>query len=696
MNAVEVARFGAVAEIAVDNPPVNAIDRATRRSLLAALKEIEGDPSIRSVVLAARGTTWPVAADLRDFGTSREKPSLADLCRSVAGFPKPVVAALHGAVLGGGLELALCAQFRVAAAGTRFGFPDVALGLCPGAGGTQRLPRLVGAKCALELLLSGAPIGCDRALSEGLIDAVAEDAINETARALAENIAASGGNGFGSRDRDRGLRDASTYLAAITAARGRARSPHLPAARRIIDCVEAALLLPTEAGLTFESAAYDELAASPQAAALRHAFFAERRAGLVPETSHAKPRPLSQIGVIGGGARGAAIAAGLLTAGLRVTLVERDVAALDHALTRVANLQESAVTERRLAPEAREAAWGRLTGATVISALAPCDMVIEAIAEDEDAKRDLFAQIDAVAAAGAVLVTTSRHIGVNRIATATKRPADVLGLHFPAPPGSGRLIEVVLGAATAADAVATGFDLARRTGQVAVRSGAGAGTIGTRLQDALWQATDFLMEDGASPYQIDRALRGYGFAIGRYQAEDRAGLDIDWERRRRLAATRDPKRRYVAIGDRLCEMGRLGRIVGRGYYRYSEAGEATEDPEVLEITAGDRRGKGLSPREVGADEVIRRCLGAMANEGARLLEEGMALRPSDIDTVAMLGLGFPRHRGGPMQAADQEGLLLLRDALRAYAASEAWFWRPAPIWDGLIKNGRRFADLNDV
>ncbi|WP_343079504.1 3-hydroxyacyl-CoA dehydrogenase NAD-binding domain-containing protein [Ostreiculturibacter nitratireducens] len=696
-EGVRIEVTGPVAEIVIDNPPVNAIGRKLRLALVEAFDAVEADPAVQAVVLSAAGRTWPVGADIREFGLPPEAPLLPDVCNRIADCEKPVVAALHGNVLGGGLELALGARYRIAPEGTRFGFPEVALGLIPGAGGTQRLPRLVGAGPALDMILSGAAIGTERALEIGLIDAVGENDIAAEARALASEFATLGQEAYPAHDAERGLKDPATFVEAVDAARARLRAEQLPAPARIVDCVEAALLLPFESGMAFERAAFEDLLASPESAALRHAFLAERRAARVPEAS-ATPRDISHVGVVGGGMMGAGITSSLLSAGLRVTLVERDVDALSAGLAQIAKTHERAVAKGRLTPAARGEEWSRLRGSTDLQALAPVDLVIEAVTEDEEVKREVFARLDGVLRPGAILASNTSYLDIDRIADATQRPGDVIGLHFFAPAPVMRLLEVVVAERTAPEIVATAFDLARRLGKVAVRAGVCDGFIGNRILTAYRTAADFLMEDGASPYQIDAAMKAYGFPMGPYAAQDLSGLDISWARRKRLAATRDPARRYVAIGDHLCEAGRLGRKAGRGYYLYPEgARDGQEDPEVLALISRGRLEKGITPRRVSSEEIRARCVAAMANEGARILEEGVALRPSDIDVVMLLGFGFPRHRGGPMQAADQRGLLALRNELRGYAAADgpgAWLWQPGALWDELIKNGKKFASLN--
>ncbi|MDW4547950.1 3-hydroxyacyl-CoA dehydrogenase NAD-binding domain-containing protein [Defluviimonas sp. D31] len=685
-----------IATITLDNPPVNALGAGLRAGLMAALRAALDDPGVRVIVLTAAGRTWPAGADIREFGHPPVAPLLPEVCQAVAGSAKPVIAALHGTVLGGGLELALAARVRLAEPGTELGLPEVTLGILPGAGGTQRLPRLIGAKQAFGLMLSGLPIGAERAMELGLVDAVTEGGSSAAAERLARAYLAGEAELPEAEERRRGRADPGAWLTAVAEARARLGDPRLPAPGRIIDCVEAALLLPEDEGFAFERAAFEDLVATPEAAALRHAFLAERRAAKQPDLAHVAPREIHHVGVVGAGLMGAGIATALLGVGYGVTLVERDGDALAAGLARVAAHHERAVAKGRLSPEAREAEWARIAGATEIAALARADLVIEAAYEDEAVKAGIFAELDRVARPGAILATNTSYLDVNRIAAATSRPRDVVGLHFFSPVQAMRLVEVVVGAETAPDVIATAFTLARRMGKVAVRAGVCDGFIGNRILTAYRTAADFLVEDGASPYDVDRAMVDWGFPQGPYQVLDMAGLDISWARRKRLEATRDPARRYVAIGDRLCLAGRFGRKAGKGYYLYPEgAWQGVKDPEVMALIAAEREARGIVAREVTAAEIQDRALAAMANEGARILEEGIAARPSDIDLVMLLGYGFPRWRGGPMLAADQAGLLALRNRLVDYAREEEAFWRPAALWDELIKYGRKFADLND-
>nr|MCU0911941.1 3-hydroxyacyl-CoA dehydrogenase [Paracoccaceae bacterium] len=434
---------------------------------------------------------------------------------------------------------------------------------------------------------------------------------------------------------------------------------------------------------------------TPEARALRHAFLAERRAGKVPELARGTARAVDRPGVVGGGTMGSGIAIALLDAGLPVILVERDEAARSAAEERIAASYARGTARRRITEEEAARRLARLETATDLATLAACDLVIEAVVEEMEVKHATFAALDRTLAPGAILASNTSYLDLDAIAGATARPEGVIGLHFFSPAQAMPLLEVVVGRATSADAVATGFALARRLGKIAVRAGVADGFIGNQVFSAYRLVAETLLEDGASVEGIDSAMRGAGFPLGPFQVQDLAGLDIGWARRKRLAATPDPGRRYVAIPDRLCEAGRFGQKTGAGYYRYPEGSrEGVSDPEVAAVVEAERAAKGIVPRRIGADEIRRRCLAAMANEGARLVEEGVALRPSDVDVVMMNGYGFPRVLGGPMQWADETGLLLLRDDLRRWAEADP-FWTPAPLWDRLVREGGSFGEMSE-
>ena len=691
-QAVRLERDGDLAILVIDNPPVNALGQAVRAGLAEGIAAAEADPQVRAIILRAAGRTFPAGADITEFGKPPVEPGLPEVCNRIEACTKPVIAAIHGTALGGGLELALAAHWRVAAASARLGLPEVTLGILPGAGGTQRTPRLIGAAQALEMMISGKPVGAAQALATGLLDAVTEGEPEAAARDLARQVLNGGLAARPTRERTDGLRDPVAYEQAVAAARAAQAEARLPGPRRIVDCVEAALLLPFDQGLAYERAAFAELVATPEAAGLRHAFFAERAAARMPEAK-VTPRALDHVAVVGAGMMGAGIAYACLSAGLRVSLMDRDREGLARGLERIARLQEGAVAKGRMTPERRDADWARLSGVQDMAALAGCDLAIEAVFEDFDIKAAVLRGLDAVLRPGAVIATNTSYLDVDALAAQVSRPGDVVGLHFFSPAHVMRLLEIVVGAQTAPDAVATGLLLAKKLGKVAVRSGVCDGFIGNRILSAYRQAAEYLVEDGAGIAQVDAAMRGFGMPLGPFEVSDMAGLQISWARRKRLAATRDPGLRYVAIADRLCEAGRFGQGTGKGWYRH-EGRLAVEDPEVTAIIEAERAARGIAPRVFGEEEIRTRLLVAMANEGARILAEGIALRPSDIDVVKLFGYGFPRWEGGPMHWADRFGIARLAEAIARFAPQAPGFWVAAPNLDGMIRNGTRFGDLN--
>lgn len=682
-----------VAVITIDNPPVNALSHAVRSGLSETIQAAIADDTVKAIVLTAAGRTFPAGADVREFGRPRETPILSQVCDLLENSPKPTIAAVHGNALGGGFELALACHYRVVLHNARLGLPEVKLGVLPGGGGTQRVPRIVGAEAALDLMLSGKPIPARKAFNLGLVDQIADKDVAAAAMAMAAQVIADGSKTRPTRARAEGLQDPVGYANAIAARREKMKNNPQPSVVEIINCVEAAQILPFEAGIAKERAAFDECETGPEATAMRHAFFAERRAAKVPELKGATLRPVTSIGVVGAGTMGAGIAIACLDAGFPVVLVERDQEGLERGVQRIVANYDKSVAKGRIDAATGEERLSRLTGTTNMQHLAPVDLIIEAVFEDEDVKRNVFAQLDAVMKPGGILATNTSYLDIDALAATISRPQDVVGYHFFSPAHIMKLLEIVVGEKTDPNVVATGFELARKLRKVPVRAGVADGFIGNRVLAAYRLAADFMLEDGATPAQIDAAMRAYGFPIGPYQVLDMAGLDISWARRKRLAATRAPEDRYVAIGDKICEQGWFGQKAGRGYYIHDQDGGPVENPDVLAIIEEERRTQGITPRSFTEQEIQERCLFAMANEGARLVAERVALRPSDVDVVLLYGYGFPRHRGGPMMAADQVGLLAVKNALTSWQAEEPRFWAPSPLFGELIKNGKKFGDL---
>ncbi len=693
---VSYAREGAIGLICIDNPPVNATSQAVRAGLDAALVALAADTEARAAVIFCAGRTFIAGADIREFGKPPLAPHLPDVIARIEASDKPVVAVLHGTALGGGLEVALGAHYRIALPGTRLGLPEVTLGLMPGAGGTQRLPRLTGTEAAVEVITSARQVGAEEALRLGILDAIGTGSDPRAAGiAFAQSLLA---EGKGPRPTG-GLPPAAPLgESALADWRKRLSRAHPGDVARpeALAAVQDAATMSLAEGLAAERARFLRLMQTPQRAALVHAFLAEREVARQPDLEGVAPRAFDRIGVIGGGTMGAGIAVACLLAGLDVTLVERDAEAAAKARDSVTGLLSGSVKRGKLAPERRDAILADTFRAVDnYEALARADLVIEAVFEKLEVKREVFTRLDAVCRPGAVLATNTSYLDIDEIAGFTARPGDVVGLHFFSPAHVMRLLEIVEGARTAPEVMATAFALARRLKKIGVRAGVCDGFIGNRMLQAYRTAADHMVLDGASPYQVDEALTDFGFAMGPYQTSDLAGLDIGFFNRQRKAATRDPRERVPVFADRLYELGRLGRKSARGYYIYDDATpRGRPDPEMEGMLASIRADLGITPRAFTDQEIVARYMAAMVNEAARIVEEGIARRPLDVDVTALNGYGFPRLRGGPMHWADAYGLDRLAGEIRTYAEEDGWFWRPAPLLERLAREGGRFADLN--
>ncbi|MCZ8092105.1 MAG: 3-hydroxyacyl-CoA dehydrogenase NAD-binding domain-containing protein [Acidovorax sp.] len=682
--------------VTIDNAPVNALGAAVRQGLVAAMEHAAQQPGIQAVLLVGAGKAFIAGADIREFGKPPVAPILPEVCRAIENLNKPVVAVLHGAALGGGLEVALSAHYRLALPAATLGLPEVNLGLLPGSGGTQRAPRLMGVQAATALMLSGQPLKAQAALQAGLVDKLVEGA-DPLAVGLAyvQELLASGAPVR--RTRDMAIAEPQAALAWLEAQKTETakKSRGLFSPLKIIECVQAALQLPFDEGMARERALFMECIDSPQRAGLIHAFFAEREVVKVPEAQAAQPRPVGSMAVIGGGTMGAGIAVAALDAGLPVTMIERDAQALARGRANVEKVYNALVAKGRMLEAAKAAVMARYTGSTDYADIAQVDLVIEAVFEDIEVKKAVFRELNRVCKPGAVLATNTSYLDIDAIAAATSRPQDVIGLHFFSPANIMKLLEIVVPAKVAPDVVATAFELARKLKKVPVRAGVCDGFIGNRILAVYKQAADYLLEDGASPYEIDAAVRGFGFAMGPFQVTDLAGGDIGWATRKRRAATRDPKARYVEIADRICERGWFGQKTGRGFYLYPDGARVGQpDPEVLAIVDAERAKKGVTPRSFTADEIMRRYMAAMVNEGANVVHEGIALRPLDVDVTFVAGYGFPRHHGGPMKWADMTGLDKVLADIEAFAKEDPLFWKPSPLLEKLVAEGRDFDSLN--
>ncbi|MBJ3777478.1 3-hydroxyacyl-CoA dehydrogenase NAD-binding domain-containing protein [Acuticoccus mangrovi] len=680
---VTTERHGKTGLIVVDNPPVNALSQAVRSGILEAVQTLDADPEIDVIALLAEGRTFIAGADIREFSAPPSEPLLPAVAAAIVGSATPVVCVIHGTALGGGFEMALASHARVALAGAKVGLPETTLGIIPGAGGTQRAPRLAGIVATADLVISGKPISAGEALKKGLVDRVVEGTPREAALAAAEAVR----DGSLATRRTDALPPAEPAPDEIAGWRAElAARPGTFALEQAVSALEASSG-PIEDGLATERLLFETCRASPERAARVHIFFAEREASKVPELKRAEPRPIARVGVIGGGTMGAGIAAACLLSGYDVTMVERDDEGAARGRATVEGVLDGSVKRGRLSADKR--ANMAFSAGSDFADLADCDLVIEAAFEDMAVKKELFGRLGEVARADAVLATNTSYLDVDEIAAASGRAGDVVGLHFFSPAYVMKLLEVVVGEKTAPDVVATAFTVAKRLGKIAVWSGVGDGFIGNRIFLAYRRTADIMMEDGASPYDIDRALVAWGLPMGPYQAADFAGQDIGWATRKRRAATRDPNERYVAIADKVCERGWFGRKTGRGFYLYPEGAKSgVPDPEVLALIEEERRAKGIVPRNFTDEEIVNRILCTMVNEGARAVDAGVARQASDVDVVMVNGYGFPRFRGGPMKAADIAGLPGILDDLKRFAADDATAFAPARLIEECVAAGR--------
>jgi len=677
-STVHTETIGDVLLIEIDNPPINAGSLSVRQGLTEAIGRLANDAALRAGVIVGAGTTFIAGSDLKEFGLPLADPQLPAVIADIEGCAKPVVAALHGAALGGGFELALACDARIALAGTVVGLPEVTLGIIPGAGGTQRLPRRTGAARAVRMVCTGERIRADEALALRLVDeVVGEGDLRSHAVALARRLTGK------RRIRDEAVPEgdaqalAQAEAAALRAGKGR------PAVLAAIEAIKDAVRLPFEQALARERAAFQRLRVAPEAFALRHQFFAEREAVRLPAAPHTPPRPVRTVAVIGAGTMGSGISIAALDAGLSVVLLEQDSAALQRGRQRITEHYRGRVAAEKLKASEAAALEARLETTTDWARLAQADLVVEAVFEDLAVKQGVFRQIDVHARAGAVLATNTSYLDVDAIAAATSRPQDVLGLHFFSPANVMKLLEVVRGAQTAPDVLATGMALGKQLRKLPVLCGNAFGFIGNRIYNAYRKQCEFMLEDGAWPEEIDQALETFGFAMGPFRVADLSGLDIAWRMRQAQAATRDPRERYVDVLDKLCEHGRLGRKSGAGYYTYTDGRQdASTDATVRGLIEAASARRGLTRRPLQAGDIQRRALLAMVNEAALLLAEGVAQRAGDIDVVLVNGYGFPRWEGGPVHWARQQPRDTLQEDLQALVQANG--------------HGARLADLSPL
>lgn len=698
VQTVSAQLHDGVTIIKIDNPPVNAISVDVRRGLLAAIETADADGHTRAILIVGAGRAFIAGADIREFGQPAVPPTFQLVCNRIESCTKPVIAAIHGPALGGGLEVAMAAHYRLAMPDAQLGLPEVQLGLMPGAGGTQRAPRLMGVRAAVEMMLSGRKLGAKEGVSSGLIDRLGagKDVVAE-GLAYVHDLLKAGAGPRRTREVKGDFEDPSACRATLEQFRIETtkKGPGLFSPFKVIEAVAAGIDRSFDAALEAERELFLACVASPQRASLIHLFLAEREAARVPEARTSSPRPIASVGVVGGGIMGSGIAVAMLNAGLPVVMVERDEASVASGRANVEKVYSASVAKGRMTTEAMQAVMGRFTAHASYSALSEADLVIDAVYEDLDLKKQVFVELDRVAKKGAILATNTSCLDVGDIAEATSRPQDVIGLHFLSPAHIMRLLEIVVPPRVAPDVIVTAFEFAKKLKKISVRAGVCDGFIGNRVLTACRSAADHMLEDGASPYQIDQAIREFGYPMGPYQVADLAGGDIGWATRKRRAPTRDPRARYVQIPDRLCEQGWFGQKTSRGYYRYAQGSRAgAPDPEVLSLIETERVRARIVPREFDADEIVRRYLAAMINEAADVVHQRIALRPLDVDVTMVNGYGFPRHKGGPMKFADEFGLDRVLADIHQFAKTDPIFWQASPLIVDLVGQGRNFESLN--
>ncbi len=690
---VSYARKGQVGIISVNYPPVNALGHAVRSGLLDAVQQGQADGEAKALLLVCEGRTFVAGADIREFGKPRQEPNLPSVIEAFENSSKPIIAALHGTALGGGLELALGCHYRVALPSAKVGLPEVKLGLLPGAGGTQRLPRLCGAKKALEVITSGDFVSANQALEYGIVDAVEDGPIAAVGLAYAEQAIAEGWPTRRVRDLDDRL-EASSGIFEEFRATLRKRAPNLFSPFKCVDAVEAAFRLPFEEGLKRERELFMECMDSPQRAGLIHAFLAEREVAKVPGLPADTPvRDIDRVGIIGAGTMGGGIAMNFANVGIPVRLLEAKQEALDHGLAIIRRNYENSAKKGRISAEQVEERLALIEPTLDYDDLADVDLVIEAVFEDMTIKKQIFSRLDSVCKPGAILASNTSTLDIDEIASATQRPQDVVGMHFFSPANVMRLLENVRGEKTADEVKATVMALAKRIKKVGVLVGNCHGFVGNRMLHRRGAEAMQLVTDGASPQQVDKVLTDFGFPMGQFAMSDLAGIDVGYRiRQERRKAGEDIPPTWV---DKLAEQGRLGQKTQAGIYRYEDGSrKPIPDPEVDTLIREFREEQGITARDVDDQEILERCLYVMINEGAKILEEGIAARSLDIDVTWIHGYGFPAYRGGPMFWADQEGLGKVLNGIRHFHERLGGDqWRPSALLGRLVDEGKRFADV---
>jgi 3-hydroxyacyl-CoA dehydrogenase len=681
-----------IAVITMNNPPVNGLGNALRAGIAEGLKQAAADPEVKAVLIMGTGKVFSGGADIREFNKPMTPPNLPEVNDMQDAMQKPLVAAIGGFALGGGLELALGCHYRIAAPKSLLGLPEVKLGILPGSGGTQRLPRVIPVHEAARMMILGDPIPAEKAKEFGLVDEIAAGDLLEEGVAYAKRLVAEGKGPRRVRDMPPRVEgDQKALLEAVPAQAAKSAGGN-PAPAEIAKCIQAAVTLPFDEGRKFERERFQYLVNTDESKALRHMFFAERQTSKIPDVPEDTPtREIRKAAIIGSGTMGGGIAMSFANAGIPVLLADVSQEALDKGLKRIKDNYAVTVQRGRLKQEDMEKRVALIQGITDLGVARDADIVIEAVFERMEVKQEIFKKLDAVIKQGAILATNTSTLDINKIADVTKRPQDVIGTHFFSPANVMRLLEVVRGAKTAKDVLATTMKLGKKLKKVPIVSGVCDGFIGNRMLERYTQQAGFLLDEGASPMQVDAALQNWGMAMGPFTMSDMAGNDIGWDVRKRRYYEK-PDMVYSKFADKVCELGRYGQKTGKGFYRYEPGNrKAIPDPEVDALLEKYRKEHGLVPRQISDEEIVERCIYGLANEGAKIIEEGIALRASDVDMVYLTGYGFPAHRGGPMFYADTVGLAKVLAAIEKFMQGyNGNQWKPAPLLVKLAQEGKRF------
>ncbi len=699
-NLVNLTTQDGVAVITINNPPVNALSPGVPEGLVAALDAAEKDPGARAIVIIGGGRTFIAGADIKELelaaaGRGSGPPEFHAILARIEDSSKPVVMAIHGTALGGGNEVAMAGHYRVAVPDAQIGQPEVNLGIIPGAEGTQRLPRLVGVAAAMDLCVSGKPIRAPEALKLGLIDRVIEGDLLTGAVAFARETADSGAPLRKTRELSDKLGSEFVDASIFSAGRDQARKTrrNMIAPLKVVDAIEAAVNLPFEEGCQKEREIFEECIGTDQARALIHAFFAERAVSKIPDIPKDTPvYNIRQVAIIGAGTMGGGIAMACANAGLSVLLKDVEQGALDRGTATIRKNYDASVKKGRFSQQIMDQRMALIHPQLTYDGFEQADLILEAAVEKMELKKRIFAEIDKIAKPDCVLATNTSTLDIDEIASATSRPRSVIGLHFFSPAHVMRLLEIVRGKATSKEVVATALAAAKKLGKVGVVVGNCRGFVGNRMMLPYMREAQFLVEEGATPEQVDRALTDFGMAMGIFAVDDMGGIDVQWHVLEESKHLRKPGARVPLVLNKLFHMGRLGQKTGAGWYRYGEDRKPVPDAEVHALIDTTAREGGIARRRISDEEIVERGLYIMINEGAKILEEGYALRAADIDVIYLTGYGFPAYRGGPMWYADTVGLKKVRDRIREFQAQHGEFWEPAPLLNQLADRGETFAD----